>query len=34
VLAKEQEEVLLYKDMRSDAVAQAVRRLSRAKPQQ
>jgi LPS-assembly lipoprotein len=34
VLAKEQEELLLYKDMRSDAVAQAVRRLSRAKPQQ
>jgi LPS-assembly lipoprotein len=34
VLAKEQEEALLYKDMRSDAVAQAVRRLSRAKPQQ
>ncbi len=33
VLAKEQEEALLYKDMRSDAVAQAVRRLSRAKPQ-
>ncbi len=33
VLAKEQEEALLYKDMRSDAVAQAIRRLSRAKPQ-
>ncbi len=33
VLAKEQEESLLYKDMRADAVAQAVRRLSRAKPQ-
>jgi LPS-assembly lipoprotein len=33
VLAKEQEEGLLYKDMRSDAVAQAMRRLSRAKPQ-
>jgi len=34
VLAKEQEEALLYKDMRADAVAQALRRLSRAKPQQ
>lgn len=33
VLAKEQEETLLYKDMRSDAVAQAMRRLGRAKPQ-
>jgi LPS-assembly lipoprotein len=33
VLAKEQEEALLYKDMRTDAVAQAVRRLNRAKPQ-
>ncbi len=33
VLAKEQEEALLYKDMRTDAVAQAVRRLTRAKPQ-
>ncbi len=33
VLAKEQEEAMLYRDMRSDAVAQAVRRLSRAKPQ-
>ncbi len=33
VLAKEQEEAMLYKDMRSDAVAQAMRRLSRAKPQ-
>lgn len=32
VLAKEQEEALLLKDMRSDAVAQALRRLSRAKP--
>ncbi|MDD5056805.1 MAG: LPS assembly lipoprotein LptE [Sideroxydans sp.] len=32
ILAKEQEEALLYKDMRSDAVAQTVRRLSRAKP--
>ncbi len=34
VLAKEQEEALLYKDMRSDAVGQAMRRLYRAKPQQ
>jgi LPS-assembly lipoprotein len=33
VLAKEQEEATLYKDMRSDAVAQSVRRLNRAKPQ-
>jgi LPS-assembly lipoprotein len=33
VYAKQQEEGLLYKDMRSDAVAQAMRRLSRAKPQ-
>src|SRR5512142_792674 len=33
VLAKQQEEAQLYKDMRSDAVAQAVRRLNRAKPQ-
>jgi LPS-assembly lipoprotein len=32
VLAKEQEEALLYKDMRADAVMQALRRLSRAKP--
>jgi LPS-assembly lipoprotein len=32
VLAKEQEEALLYKDMRSDAVQQVLRRLSRAKP--
>lgn len=32
VLAKEQEEALLFKDMRSDAVQQALRRLSRAKP--
>ncbi len=30
VLAKEQEEGLLYKDMRTDAVQQALRRLSRA----
>jgi LPS-assembly lipoprotein len=34
VLAKEQEETVLFKDMRSDAVAQAMRRLSRAKPQE
>lgn len=34
ILAKEQEEALLYKDMRSDAVGQAVRRLFRAKLQQ
>ena len=34
VLAKEQEEALLYKDMRSDAVGQAIRRLNRAKPEQ
>jgi LPS-assembly lipoprotein len=33
VLAKEQEEAMLYKDMRSDALAQTVRRLNRAKPQ-
>ncbi len=33
VLAKEQEEATLYRDMRTDAVAQALRRLSRAKPQ-
>ncbi len=33
VLAKEQEEALLYKDMRTDAVAQTMRRLTRAKPQ-
>lgn len=32
VLAKEQEEALLYKDMRADAVTQTLRRLSRAKP--
>jgi LPS-assembly lipoprotein len=32
VLAKEQEEALLYRDMRSDAVQQIIRRLSRAKP--
>ena len=34
ILAKEQEETLLYKDMRSDAVVQTLRRLSRAKPQE
>ncbi len=33
VLAKEQEEATLYKDMRSDAIGQAMRRLNRAKPQ-
>jgi LPS-assembly lipoprotein len=33
VLAKEQEEAMLVKDMRSDALAQTVRRLNRAKPQ-
>ncbi len=32
ILAKEQEETLLFKDMRSDAVQQVMRRLSRAKP--
>ena len=32
ILAKEQEEALLYRDMRSDAVHQVMRRLSRAKP--
>jgi LPS-assembly lipoprotein len=32
VLAKEQEEGLIYRDMRSDAVQQVMRRLSRAKP--
>lgn len=33
ILAKEQEEVLLYKSMRDDMVQQILRRLSRAKPQ-
>jgi LPS-assembly lipoprotein len=33
ILAKEQEEALLFKDMRIDAVAQAIRRLNRAKVQ-
>lgn len=32
ILAKEQEESLLYRDMRSDAVQQVMRRLSRARP--
>lgn len=32
VLAKEQEEAILLKDMRTDAVTQAIRRLSRARP--
>jgi LPS-assembly lipoprotein len=33
VFAKAQEEQMLFKDMRSDAVAQAMRRLNRAKLQ-
>lgn len=32
ILAKEQEEASLYRDMRADAVQQVLRRLSRAKP--
>lgn len=32
ILAKEQEETALYRDMRADAVQQVLRRLSRAKP--
>ena len=32
ILAKEQEESMIYRDMRSDAVQQVMRRLSRAKP--
>ncbi len=32
ILAKEQEELMLYRDMRSDAVQQVMRRLSRARP--
>lgn len=32
LLAKEQEEAQLYKDMRADAVAQTLRRLGRARP--
>ena len=32
VLAKEQEEVLLYQNMRSDAVQQIMRRLTRVRP--
>ena len=32
VLGKEQEEILLYRDMQNDAVQQMVRRLSAAKP--
>ncbi len=32
VLAKEQEEAMLLRDMRSDAVQQVMRRLARAKP--
>ncbi|GAB1232580.1 LPS assembly lipoprotein LptE [Ferrigenium sp. UT4] len=34
LLAKEQEETQLYKDMRADAVAQTLRRLNRAKPRE
>lgn len=33
IIAMEQEEAQLLRDMRSDAVSQAMRRLSRAKPQ-
>lgn len=32
ILAKEQEESQLYRDMRNDAVGQTIRRLNRAKP--
>jgi LPS-assembly lipoprotein len=32
ILAKQEESAMLYKDMRSDAVQQILRRLSRAKP--
>lgn len=32
ILAKEQEEAQLYRDMRSDAVGQTIRRLARARP--
>ena len=32
VLAKESEELLLYRDMKSDAIQQMLRRLSAAKP--
>ena len=34
ILAKEAEEAILYKDLRTDAVTQILRRLSRAKPPQ
>ena len=34
ILAKEQEEALLYQNMRSDAVQQILRRLNRARPPQ
>lgn len=34
ILAKEQEEAMLYRDMRQDAVQQVLRRLSIAKPPQ
>ncbi len=33
VLAKEQEEALLYRDMQNDAITQLMRRLAAAKPQ-
>ena len=33
ILSKESEEALLFRDMRSDAVYQLVRRLQAAKPQ-
>ena len=33
VLAKEQEEILLYRDMQSDAIMQLMRRLAKASPQ-
>lgn len=34
VLAKEQEEAMLYQDMRNDAVQQILRRMNRARPPQ
>jgi LPS-assembly lipoprotein len=33
VLAKEQEEALLYRDMQNDVLSQLMRRLAKAKPQ-
>jgi LPS-assembly lipoprotein len=33
VLAKEQEEALLYRDMQNDMLSQLMRRLAKAKPQ-